>query len=102
VAESLQIDIRGNLAQVYPEAGLRHIEALFEPVDSIKEEVEKLAFRVLIGPLKFAPRTKADRARLAWLTSRSGSQLLEVVPQIFDEAAALLVPTPAVGALSVW
>jgi hypothetical protein len=95
-------DIRGNLAQVYPEAGLRHIETLFEPVDSIKEEVEKLAFRVLIGPLKFAQRTKADRARLALLTSRSGSQLLEVVPQIFDEAAALLVPTPAVGVLSVW
>lgn len=63
---------------------------------------EKLAFRVLIGPLKFAQRTKADRARLALLTSRSGSQLLEVVPQIFDEAAALLVPTPAVGVLSVW
>jgi len=42
------------------------------------------------------------RAHLALLTSRSGSQLLEVVPQIFDEAAALLVPTPAVGVLSVW
>ena len=67
-----------------------------------REEVEKLAFRVLIGPLKFAQRTKADRARLALLTSRSGSQLLEVVPQIFDKAAALLVPTPAVGVLSVW
>jgi len=64
-------DIRGNLAQVYPEAGLRHIETLFEPVDSIKEEVEKLAFRVLIGPLKFAQRTKADRApRLAYLEVR--------------------------------
>jgi hypothetical protein len=77
-------------------------QTLFEPVDSIKEEVEKLAFRVLIGPLKIAQRTNADRARLALFTSRSGSQLFEMVPQVFDEAAALLVPTPAVGVLSVW
>jgi hypothetical protein len=51
-------DIRGNLAQVYPEAGLRQIETLFEPVDSIKEEVEKLACN-----WRFTPRV--EKLRLA-------------------------------------
>jgi hypothetical protein len=51
-------DIRGNLAQVYPEAGLRHIETFFEPVDSIKEEVEKLACN-----WRFTPRV--EKLRLA-------------------------------------
>ena len=51
-------DIRGNLAQVYPEAGLRQIETLFEPVDSIRKEVEKLAcswrFTPRVNKLRFA------------------------------------------------
>src|SRR5262249_40170826 len=51
-------DIRGNLAQVYPEAALRQIETLFEPVDSIKDEVEKLACS-----WRFTPRV--EKLRLA-------------------------------------
>ena len=57
-------DIRGNLAQVYPEAGLRQIETLFEPVDSIKEEVEKLACN-----WRFTPRV--EKLRLALFGGRS-------------------------------
>jgi hypothetical protein len=51
-------DIRGNLAQVYPEAALRQIETVFEPVDSIKDEVAKLACN-----WRFTPRV--ERLRLA-------------------------------------
>jgi hypothetical protein len=36
-------DVRERLSYVYPEAALRRIETVFEPVDSVKKEVEKLA-----------------------------------------------------------
>lgn len=50
--------VREKLFIVYPEGALRHIETFFEPVDSIKAEVEKLACT-----WRFTPRV--DRLRLA-------------------------------------
>jgi len=73
----------------------------------VLDEEETPARRIEVDPVlaEIVDRAVLDVERDSWwllLTSRSGSQLLEVVPQIFDEAAALLVPTPAVGVLSVW
>jgi len=73
----------------------------------VLDEEETPARRIEVDPVltETVDRAVLDVERDSWwllLTSRSGSQLLEVVPQIFDEAAALLVPTPAVGVLSVW
>jgi hypothetical protein len=51
-------DIKTRLADVYPDGALRQIETVFEPVDSIKDEVEKLACN-----WRFTPRV--DRLRLA-------------------------------------
>ena len=50
--------VKDKLFIVYPENVLRTIETFFEPVDSIKAEVEKLAC-----PWRFTPRV--DRLRLA-------------------------------------
>lgn len=50
--------VKDKLFLVYPENVLRTIETFFEPVDSIKREVEKLAC-----PWRFTPRV--DRLRLA-------------------------------------
>jgi hypothetical protein len=50
--------VREKLFIVYPAGALRHIETFFEPVDSIKAEVEKLACA-----WRFTPRV--DRLRLA-------------------------------------
>ena len=36
-------DVKTKLLVVYPDSALRRIETVFEPVDSIKREVEKLA-----------------------------------------------------------
>jgi hypothetical protein len=56
--------IRHKLYIVYPENVLQHIETFFEPVDSIKMEVEKLACS-----WRFTPRV--ERLRLALFGSRS-------------------------------
>jgi hypothetical protein len=53
---SLVDDIKTRLADVYPDGALRRIETVFEPVDSIKDEVEKLACS-----WRFSPRV--DRLR---------------------------------------
>jgi hypothetical protein len=50
--------VKEKLFIVYPEGALRRIETFFEPVDSVKREVEKLACT-----WKFTPRV--DRLRLA-------------------------------------
>jgi hypothetical protein len=55
---SLIDKVKEKLLIVYPEAALRKIETVFEPVDSIKREVEKLACT-----WKFTPRV--DRLRQA-------------------------------------
>jgi hypothetical protein len=51
-------DVKDRLFIVYPQAALRRIEAVFEPVDSIKQEVEKLActwkFTPRVARLRFA------------------------------------------------
>ncbi len=51
-------DIRQRLFNVYPEAAVRKIETVFEPVDSIRKEVEKLAcswrFTPRVNKLRFA------------------------------------------------
>ena len=51
-------DVRQRLSYVYPAAALRRIETVFEPVDSIKKEVEKL-----VCTWRFTPRV--NRLRLA-------------------------------------
>jgi hypothetical protein len=51
-------DIYGKFAKVYPTAAVRPIEIFFEPVDSIREEVDKLACN-----WRFTPRV--DRLRTA-------------------------------------
>ena len=50
--------VKEKLAVVYPENALRKIETVFQPVDSIKREVEKLACA-----WKFTPRV--NRLRVA-------------------------------------
>src|SRR5947207_1630511 len=52
-------DIKGKLGSVYPLGSLRRIETYFEPVDSIKDEVEKLACG-----WKFTPRVERLRRAL--------------------------------------
>jgi hypothetical protein len=51
-------DIKGKLNLVYPLGSLRKIETFFDPVDSIKDEVEKLSCN-----WRFTPRV--ERLRLA-------------------------------------
>ena len=51
--------VKEKLAVVYPENALRKIETVFEPVDSIKREVEKLACA-----WKFTPRVNRLRVAL--------------------------------------
>jgi hypothetical protein len=52
-------DIRTRLESVYPQAALRQIEIVLEPVDSIKAEVEKLACN-----WRFTPRVEQLRLAL--------------------------------------
>jgi hypothetical protein len=51
-------DIRHKFARVYPDRAVREIQTFFEPVDSIKDEVEKLACN-----WRFTPRV--EKLRLA-------------------------------------
>jgi hypothetical protein len=51
--------VKEKFALVYPENALRKIETVFEPVDSIKREVEKLAC-----PWRFTPRVNKLRVAL--------------------------------------
>ena len=51
-------DIQGKLGRVYPDRAVRAIQTFFEPVDSIKDEVEKLACT-----WRFTPRV--EKLRLA-------------------------------------
>src|SRR5688500_4425010 len=51
-------DIRHKLATVYPDRSVRRIETFFQPVDSIKQELEKLACN-----WRFTPRV--ERLRLS-------------------------------------
>jgi len=55
---SLVDGVKEKLFIVYPDAALREIQAVFEPVDSIRDEVEKLSCS-----WRFTPRV--DRLRLA-------------------------------------
>jgi hypothetical protein len=57
--ESLLYGIRTKIADVYPRDVLRQIEIAFEPVDSIKAEVEKLACN-----WRFTPRVEQLRLAL--------------------------------------
>src|SRR5258707_11458980 len=63
----LVADIRNKFAMVYPDGSLRRIETLFEPVDSIKDEVEKLACN-----WRFTPRV--EKLRLSLFGNRSFCQ----------------------------
>ncbi len=63
----LVADIRNKFAMVYPDGSLRRIETLFEPVDSIKDEVEKLACN-----WRFTPRV--EKLRLSLFGDRSFCQ----------------------------
>ena len=51
--------IKHKVADVYPDGALRTIDTLFEPVDSIKQEVEKLACN-----WRFTPRVEKLRTAL--------------------------------------
>src|SRR5687768_5032341 len=63
-------DIRGHFAKVYPDAAVRRILTFFEPVDSIKEELEKLAcnwrFTPRVERLRFALFDKGSFCRNDW------------------------------------
>ena len=58
------------LSNMYPEAALRRIQTVFEPVDSIKREVEKLAcpwrFTPRVGRLRFALFGGGSFCRADW------------------------------------
>jgi hypothetical protein len=57
-------DIRDKFARVYPDRAVREIQTFFEPVDSIKDEIEKLACN-----WRFTPRV--EKLRLALFSGGS-------------------------------
>jgi hypothetical protein len=63
-------DVRAHFAKVYPDAAVRRIQTFFEPVDSIKEELEKLACRWRFTPrverLRFALFDKGSFCKTDW------------------------------------
>ena len=63
-------DIKGKLNLVYPLGSLRKIETFFDPVDSIKDEVEKLScnwrFTPRVERLRFALFDKGSFCRSDW------------------------------------